>query len=80
MELTGWQVLSRPECGLCEEMIRDLMALLGDATNQIAVLDIDDHAELARKYGNRIPVLMVDGEMICCYRLDEERVRSHLPG
>ena len=76
----GWQVLLRTECGLCEEMILSLGSLLGDAARHIAVVDIDEHPELVRKYGSRVPVLLVDGEVVCCYRLDEGRVKDHLPG
>ena len=40
------------------------------------VVDIDGQPELERKYGTRIPVLMADGEFVCAYRLDVERVRA----
>jgi hypothetical protein len=32
--------------------------------------------ELERRYGERIPVLMADGEFVCAYRLDAGRVRA----
>ena len=77
-ELRNWQLLTRAECGLCEEMQHALVAMLGEAAGHIAVIDIDDHPQLMQKYGNRIPVLMIDDEVVCCYRLDAERVRDHL--
>lgn len=79
MNLRGWQVLSRTECSLCEDMLAALAGLLGDAAQQVEVIDIDEYPELVRRYGSRVPVLMIDDEMVCCYRLDEARVRSHLP-
>ena len=39
------------------------------------MVDIDQDPALARKYGHRIPVLLADGEFVCDYRLDRERVR-----
>jgi hypothetical protein len=39
-------------------------------------VDIDQDPQLARKYGQRIPVLLADGEFVCAYRLDEGRVRA----
>lgn len=78
MNLRGWQVLSRTDCSLCEDMLAALVALLGEAAQQVEVIDIDEHPELARRYGSRIPVLMIDDEVVCCYRLDEARVRGHL--
>lgn len=74
-----WRVLTRPECGLCEDMLLELGALLGAAADRIAVQDISGNEELERKYGQRLPVLMVDDEVVCCYRLDEQRLQAHLP-
>ncbi len=73
-----WQVLSRAECSLCDTMLRDLAELLGDHASQVQVCDISDNAELERKYGTRIPVLLIDGECVCTYKLDRERVQAHL--
>jgi acyl-CoA synthetase (NDP forming) len=73
-----WTVYSRPDCTLCTELIVELAQLLGAAAVHAKVVDITDDAELERKYGQRIPVLLADGEFVCAYRLDEERVRAYL--
>lgn len=73
-----WQLLSHPDCSLCESMLEQLVALLGERAAAVQVVDISDDAELERKYGQRVPVLLVDGELVCAYRLDEERVKAHL--
>ena len=54
-------LLTRPECGLCEEMLADLRAL-GRRVSlpDIAVIDVDSDAELQRRYGLKIPVLLLD--------------------
>ena len=57
-----WRVLSRPDCSLCEAMLQQLVDLLGEQAGQVMVQDISDDAELERKYGQRIPVLIIDGE------------------
>ena len=74
-----WTVFSRPGCGLCEEMLEELASVLppGEAA-RVRVIDIDADPELTRKYGTRIPVLLVDGEFVCAYRLDRQRVAAHL--
>jgi hypothetical protein len=73
-----WRVLSRAECSLCDVMLVELVQLLGDAANQVQVVDISDDVELHSKYGTRIPVLMIDGEFVCAYKLDHDRVRGYL--
>jgi hypothetical protein len=74
-----WTVFSRPGCGLCEEMLEELASVLPPAeAARVRVIDIDADPELTRKYGSRIPVLLVDGEFVCAYRLDRQRVAAHL--
>jgi hypothetical protein len=74
-----WTVYSRAGCSLCEHMLEELAELLGSpAAAAVQVVDIEGDPELERKYGTRIPVLLADGEFVCAYRLDVERVRAYL--
>ncbi len=73
-----WIVYSRSGCGLCEKFMADLADLLGDLAATVQVVDIDGDPELTRKYLERIPVLTVDGDFVCAYRLDVDRVRRYL--
>ena len=75
--MTRWTVYSRADCSLCERLLEDLAGLLGpEGAAAVQVVDIDGQPELERRYGTRIPVLMADGEFVCAYRLDVERVRA----
>lgn len=72
-----WTVYSRPECSLCEELLVELAEVLGPAAAaRVQVVDISGDADLERRYGSRIPVLMADGDFVCAYRLDSERVKA----
>ncbi len=74
-----WTVYSRADCSLCERMLEELAELLGpQAAAEVQVVDIAGQAELERRYGMRIPVLMADGDFVCAYRLDADRVRALL--
>jgi hypothetical protein len=55
-----------------------LAELLGDRAASVQVVDIDADPGLSRKYSDRIPVLTVDDDFVCSYRLDVERVRRYL--
>jgi hypothetical protein len=74
-----WSVYTRPGCTLCETFITELAELLGpvEAAN-VAVVDITDDPELEGRYRTKIPVLTADGDFVCCYRLDRERVSAYL--
>lgn len=77
--MTEWIVYSRPGCGLCEELLEDLASVLPpEQAARVRVVDIDGDPELTRKYGTRIPVLLANGEFVCAYRLDRQRVAAQL--
>ena len=69
-----WTVYTRAECGLCEQLQQELAELLGPAAAGVQVVDVDQDPELQRRYGHRVPVLMADGDFVCAYRLDRDRV------
>lgn len=59
----------------------ELADILGEAAAaKVEVVDITDDAALTERYGKKIPVLLADGEFVCCYVLDRERVARHLAG
>jgi glutaredoxin-like protein DUF836 len=77
--MTRWTVYSRADCSLCDRLLDELAEVLGpQAAAAVEIVDIEGQAELERRYGTRIPVLMADGEFVCAYRLDVERVRALL--
>ncbi|HEX6928232.1 MAG TPA: glutaredoxin family protein [Gammaproteobacteria bacterium] len=69
---------SRPGCHLCDDMATALLPLLRPAGHTLQTVDIDTDPDLQHRYGWRIPVLVLDGEVICEGRLDEDAVRDAL--
>jgi hypothetical protein len=65
---------SRPGCGLCEEMLSDLAALPSAKGIPIDVVDVDLEPAARARYGHKIPVLLLAGELLCHGRLDPEEV------
>jgi hypothetical protein len=62
-------LLSRPGCHLCDEMRRDVEALLGDLPQEWNVIDVDRDPDLASRYGDSIPILFVNGHLFAKIRL-----------
>ena len=77
MSLPSIRVYSRPGCHLCEELLEELLPLVRGRA-QVSVEDIDSRAEWAAAYGTRIPVVELDGDFICQYRLDAAAVERAL--
>lgn len=72
-------MLSRPECGLCEEFLSALQALGGrQHLPPLDVVDVDSDPLLARRHGLDVPVLLLDGVPVCRHRLDEAELARML--
>lgn len=69
-------VFSRAACHLCDEMI-DALRARGLSPE---VIDVDGDPELARCHGHRVPVLVIDDEEVCHYRVDATRLDRALKG
>ncbi len=64
-------VVTRADCELCEEMVQALEALRAERPIPGMVLaDVDADPELQRRWGLKVPVLLLDGAKVCEYRLD----------
>jgi hypothetical protein len=61
---------SRAGCGLCEEMLADLGPWMAARGTSVEVRDVDDDPLTRRRWGLKIPVLLVDGEAVATGRLD----------
>ena len=64
----------RNGCHLCEEMAAGLHAGWPSVFDRLTWIDVDESAELREKYGEMVPVLLVDGELICRFMLDPDSV------
>ena len=74
-------LLIRAYCHLCDQM-RDALRPLADAAGaHIDEIDVDAHAALEARFGERVPVLLlgdVGGRELCHYYLDVTRVAQAL--
>ena len=71
----GLVVLSREGCGLCLDMLHALAELeRSQSLPPVTVVDVDSVPELAGKYGLKVPVLLLDGSVICHYTLNSKEL------
>jgi len=63
---------SREGCHLCEELLAELRPWAAARGATVELLDVDADPATRRRYGHRIPVLLVDGEPAASGRLDWE--------
>ena len=68
-------VVQRHDCQLCEEMLHELGALgRVVALPPIEVVDVDADPVLQRRHGYDVPVLLLDGTVVCRHRLDRDEL------
>jgi len=71
----GLVVISREGCGLCEDMLLGLADLeRAQSIPPVTVVDVDSDPELVRRFGIEVPVLMLDGSVICHYTLNSNEL------
>jgi hypothetical protein len=63
----------RAECGLCDEMLDEILAL-AEPRLRIRRVDVDSDPALVRRFGADVPVLCLDDEVLCRHVLDAERL------
>lgn len=68
-------LLTRPDCGLCEQFEQELHAFRQQVPlPPLQLLDVDSDPELARRHGLDIPVLLWGGVKVCQHRLDRDEL------
>ena len=71
---------SRVGCHLCDVMKEQIEKYAGRYAFSLDVVDIDKDERLRAEYDWDVPVLLVDGEKIAKYRLDEAMLLRRLEG
>lgn len=71
-------VYTRQGCHLCEVAIETLESLQPELQFDIEKRFIEGDPVLEAKYGEQIPVILIDGEHHDFYRVDPDRFRSSL--
>lgn len=76
-ELAGLVIYTRRDCSLCEQMEAGVRRTAG-ADVPLVIVEIDDDPALVRRFGAGVPVLCLDGEVVCKHFLDAGRLTAAL--
>jgi hypothetical protein len=71
---------SRPGCHLCDDARAVIVRVCADLGEEYVEVSIDTDPELQRRFGEEIPVTLVDGRQHDFWRVDEARLRTALGG
>ena len=82
--MTTLTLIGKPDCHLCavaSDVVDAVVAELPDAAaEQIEIVEksINDDATLYERWWEKIPVVLIDGELHAHWRVSPERLRSAL--
>ncbi|MBI4269838.1 MAG: glutaredoxin family protein [Candidatus Rokubacteria bacterium] len=71
-------VYSRRGCCLCDEAKAVLLRVQRDVPFELREVDIEASPELSEAYGERIPLVFVEGRPAFKFRVDEAALRRRL--
>jgi glutaredoxin len=71
-------VYSAPDCHLCEQAVSVLHSLREQLDFELREQDITVDEALHRAYFERVPVVLLDGDELCEYFVDEPLLRERL--
>jgi hypothetical protein len=69
---------SRPGCHLCDDAREVIERVCADLGESYVERSIDGDPDLQERYGEEIPVTLVDGRQHDFWRVDESRLRAAL--
>ena len=84
----GWQsqwpermvIVTRVGCHLCEQAQATVTRVAADLGVACREVDVDADSALAGEFGDRVPVVLVDGTEHTYWNVDESRLRRALAG
>jgi len=68
----------RTTCGSCARVREQIEPVIQEAGAEFTVVNVDEDAELAVEFGDRVPVVVVDGEEFACWEVDNAELADAL--
>jgi glutaredoxin len=73
-------VYTRQQCHLCEVAMQQVESIAAESGATWSAVDVDADLDDRAEYGDRVPVILVDGVEHGYYRVEPDRLRRALRG
>jgi len=67
-------LMTRPGCHLCDVAVEAMERVAAETGEPWEERNVEDDLELEREYGDRVPVILLDGKEHGYWRVEEERL------
>jgi glutaredoxin len=71
-------VLTRQQCSLCDKAVEAVRRVCAEFEVGWTSTDVDSDRELRAEYGDRVPVVLINGREHGFWRVEEDRFRAAL--
>ncbi|MFC5089099.1 glutaredoxin family protein [Corynebacterium aquatimens] len=68
----------RETCGSCERVFAQIEPVVKRAGARLVAVDVDGDDELAMEFGDRVPVVVIDGDEFACWEVDDAELEAEL--
>lgn len=72
------ELMVRLTCGSCKRVKEQITPVIQAAGAQLEVRNVEDSRELEMEFGDRVPVVVIDGEEFACWEVDNEELAAEL--
>jgi hypothetical protein len=69
---------TKPDCCLCDDAVQALERVRERVPFDLGLVDVSADPALLARYGERLPVVLVDGELAFEYVVDEQALEQRL--
>ena len=64
------ELMVRSTCGSCERVEAQIAPVVEKCDTELVLVDVDLDPDNAAQYGDRVPVVVIDGEEFACWEVD----------
>ena len=72
------ELMVRTTCGSCARVEHQITPVVEAAGLELTVLNVDHDRALAIEFGDRVPVVVIDGEEFACWEVDDDELAAAL--
>jgi len=70
----------RTGCGSCSRVYEQILPVVEAAGATLRVRNVEEKNELNMEYGDRVPVVVIDGEEFACWEVEYAELAAELAG
>ncbi|MHC2850492.1 thiol-disulfide isomerase/thioredoxin [Corynebacterium mucifaciens] len=72
------ELMVRATCGSCERVASQIAPVVKRHDARLVLVDVDGDEDLAAEYGDRVPVVVIDGDEFACWEVDNDDLEAEL--